>query len=96
MIEDDTRAIDTLAADRKALYDKLRATEAHLVGWIYDLAVARKSDGIGASTQALERVGKRIDALEDRMNDGGGAPTLKRIVFDWGGDDADTGTSDST
>ncbi len=65
-VEAELRAIVHLWEGRKAAYKALRASEDHLILWVYQLASKRDTKGIGGATQALERVGKRIDALEER------------------------------
>ena len=62
------RAIDRLFESRKQLYETLRAAEDHAAMWVYTLVSKRERDGLGAATQALERIGRRVDDLEDRIN----------------------------
>ena len=85
MATDETRAIEKLFEDRAELYAALRAAEDHATMWVYQLVSTRTSDGLGAATQALERIGKRVDAVEERMqadsNPGGTSDYTVNVNF---------------
>ena len=71
-----------LYKDRAEVLHQLNIAQDHAIAWVLDLVCERQSEGLGAATQALERIGKRVDAADERMAaDGGNGPQHYTVTF---------------